>query len=250
MILRPIEPPATIERELQAITRRIVAAWSRELREAILPAYSAALDRMQRDEATDPVEAAIEGAESELGRLEAELIALLGVWVLRVETWHRRRFAALVKGGARLDVSAFLSRFDLEDEIAAVLERNAGLMKGLSDNTRKEISQIVYQGILDQTPRRTIGKQISRRLAIARNRADLIARDQTAKLASELDRLRQQQAGIEEYIWRTARDERVRSTHAAQEGKRHRWDTPVPGVVRPGYEINCRCKARAYVEVD
>ena len=44
---------------------------------------------------------------------------------------------------------------------------------------------------------------------ITDNRARLIARDQTAKMRGKIDELRQQDAGIDSYIWRTAQDERV-----------------------------------------
>ena len=250
MILRPIVVPATIERELQTLTRRTTAAWSRELREVVLPAYGAALDQIQRDDASDPIRVALDTAEDRVSRVVLAVSALLGDWVLRVEKWHRRRFASVVRGPTGLDVSPFLSGFDVEDEIAAALERNRSLIRGLSEDIKKDIGRRAYDALINQTPRRKLGKELAERIGIARGRADLIAADQTAKLSSDLDRLRQQQAGIEEYIWRTARDERVRATHHAQEGKRHRWDTPVPDVVRPGYEIRCRCKGQAYFEIE
>lgn len=47
------------------------------------------------------------------------------------------------------------------------------------------------------------------------------------------------------YVWRTARDDRVRSTHAALSGKIFSWsDGPAHG--HPGSEPNCRCWAEPY----
>lgn len=77
------------------------------------------------------------------------------------------------------------------------------------------------------------------------SRYEFIARDQTAKLVAELDRLRQEQIGVEEYEWNTARDERVRSRHAQQHGKRFNRSEPPPDTGHPGDEPNCRCLARA-----
>lgn len=49
------------------------------------------------------------------------------------------------------------------------------------------------------------------------------------------------------YIWRTKLDGRVRSEHAANDGKLFSWnERPVTG--HPGEEYNCRCIAEPYVE--
>lgn len=47
------------------------------------------------------------------------------------------------------------------------------------------------------------------------------------------------------YTWRTARDERVRSSHAANEGRIFAWNDP-PTVGHPGSQHNCRCWAEPY----
>lgn len=47
------------------------------------------------------------------------------------------------------------------------------------------------------------------------------------------------------YIWRTQRDNRVRSRHAEHEGKIYSWDNPPEGG-HPGEDYNCRCWAEAY----
>ncbi len=89
----------------------------------------------------------------------------------------------------------------------------------------------------------------------ARNRAKLIARDQTATLQGDVTRIRQQQLGIRRYVWRTAKDERVRSSHKAREGETFVWGKPIGPQLRkkglkvdtidgpPGRPINCRCYA-------
>ena len=73
------------------------------------------------------------------------------------------------------------------------------------------------------------------------SRAALIARDQTSKLTSDLNELRQTQAGVEEYDWSTSRDERVRKSHREKEGRRFRWDNPPADTGNPGDDVLCRC---------
>lgn len=83
---------------------------------------------------------------------------------------------------------------------------------------------------------------------IVGNRAELIARDQTLKLNGQLTKIRMQNAGVEEYIWTTSGDERVRETHAAQEGKRFRWDVPPQDTGHPGDDFQCRCTAYPVIQ--
>jgi SPP1 gp7 family putative phage head morphogenesis protein len=58
----------------------------------------------------------------------------------------------------------------------------------------------------------------------------------------------QRAAGLDEYIWVTMGDSRVRREHRALDGKRQSWNSPPaagPGGARahPGQAPNCRCRA-------
>lgn len=48
------------------------------------------------------------------------------------------------------------------------------------------------------------------------------------------------------YVWRTRRDERVRTTHSRNGGRLFRWSAP-PDTGHPGEDYNCRCEAVPYV---
>jgi len=47
------------------------------------------------------------------------------------------------------------------------------------------------------------------------------------------------------YIWRTRGDEKVRPSHAANDGKVFAWDSPPP-TGHPGEDYGCRCTAEPY----
>jgi SPP1 gp7 family putative phage head morphogenesis protein len=88
-------------------------------------------------------------------------------------------------------------------------------------------------------------------------RAEVIARDQTAKLNSAFNQVRQRDVGIEEYEWAAKDDERTRTDHWALNTTVHRWDEPGPleGTIdgepcHPGEDILCRCDALPYVDLD
>ncbi len=62
------------------------------------------------------------------------------------------------------------------------------------------------------------------------------------RLYRALDKRVQEAFGIKRYIWHTQGDERVRGSHAANDGKIFSWDNPPP-MGHPGEDYGCRCWA-------
>ena len=60
--------------------------------------------------------------------------------------------------------------------------------------------------------------------------------------AGLINQLRQQDLGIERYIWRSRDDAKVRESHAEYDDQVFRWDEP-PAGGHPGQAHNCRCHA-------
>ena len=60
--------------------------------------------------------------------------------------------------------------------------------------------------------------------------------------AGLINQLRQQDLGIERYIWRSRDDAQVRDSHAEYDDKVFSWDEP-PAGGHPGQAHNCRCYA-------
>ena len=137
-----------------------------------------------------------------------------------------------------------------EAAVRSFIEQNTSLIRNVSDEFLAGTQETVLRGIRRGTRHEEIAKQIlgdlrqepSSRFRKAKTRASLIARDQVNKLNGKLSRDRQVSVGLKSYIWRTARDERVRPEHAAREGRRFLWTRP-PFDGHPGEPINCRCFA-------
>lgn len=56
-----------------------------------------------------------------------------------------------------------------------------------------------------------------------------------------INEIRQRDLGIEQYVWQTVGDEKVRASHSARNGGVYRWDS---NDEKPGEASNCRCSAR------
>ena len=140
-------------------------------------------------------------------------------------------------------VNPVLSDFGESFEIDDFVSENTRLITNIGAQTADRVHTIIVDGV-------KAGKSIDQLTAeimevsdqFGENRARLIARDQTQKLAGQLNRLRQQTAGIDSYRWQTQEDNRVRPTHAARNGRVFKWEKP-PADGHPGQPIACRCIA-------
>lgn len=129
---------------------------------------------------------------------------------------------------------------------------NVSLIKRVADRYLGDVEQTVTDGIRAGSRWEEIASQLEEQFDLTEQRAKLIARDQVGKFFGELNQFRQESLGLERYIWRTVRDERVRDAHDDFNGETYSWDDP-PGDgspqegTHPGTAINCRCYAEAVI---
>ena len=123
---------------------------------------------------------------------------------------------------------------------------NLELVKSVSEKYLPQLKQVIDNGIKTGKNYGQIADDISERVDVAESNAFRIARDQVSKYTGELDKLRQTSVGVEEYVWRTMQDDRVRDEHTEREGQIFRWDDP-PEDGHPKEAINCRCWAEPVI---
>lgn len=199
---------------------------------------------------------------------------------VRYETKVAEVFKQVTKA-AKDDVAAYLSGFAEDDQQLAVLLKtelepsitagfaeaslqigfsintaglapavdefltNHGLQhaKGINTTTREALRQTLLEGIQSGEGTPDLAARVRGVFAAASDwRAETIARTETAQAFEYANTQALKASGVvSEEEWLTARDERVRPTHAALEGKRVPLGKEWPGGIRPGEEINCRC---------
>ena len=165
----------------------------------------------------------------------------------RIEGYHRARLISTFRSALGVDIRPTLNDASVRRLMDAWVAENVSLIRtiprrahdGLHRALRRELADAPFdQSRLSALLRREYGSSgyNLRRLT----------RDQTSKAIGQLTQSRHRQIGIEEYIWRTVRDERVRQSHASLEGTRQRYDSP-PAVGNPGDDIQCRCVAQPVI---
>jgi SPP1 gp7 family putative phage head morphogenesis protein len=146
-----------------------------------------------------------------------------------------------------VDIDVFGGEPFLRAQVENFVEQNVNLIKSVEDRYFAEIQREVFEGARQGLSTQDISRKIRERGKVAKSRSDLIARDQMNKFNGQLSKLRQTGIGVEQYVWRTSLDERVRPAHQTREGKVFSWDDP-PSDGHPGEAINCRCYAEPILE--
>lgn len=175
-----------------------------------------------------------------LSIVEAEAIGV------EISNFNKKQFQKLNNSIFGIDI--FVDEPWLSDQLKLFASQNAQLIKSLPEQELERVAGDIERGLQQGLRFSDIAKGMQKSFGITHRRAKLIARDQTTKLNASLTRLRQEEVGVEEYIWQTAGDERVRPSHRANDGKIFRWDSPPAKTGHPGHDVNCRCVARPVLD--
>jgi len=211
-------------------------------------AYFRTLTNLARD-----LRAAVRQGEAALVRAvpgDAELTRLVQPHGLSVIRWNRRKYDTPL--GAALGLAPQLTIRELRTDavdpdlesrmLASWTRENVALIKNATSDQAERITAAVLRAGRAGTRARDLEAEIANILKVGKSRAKLIARDQVNKFSGQLDRVKQTEAGIDAYIWRTSADERVRASHQALNGRRFTW-VSAPAQGHPGQPVQCRCQA-------
>ena len=162
---------------------------------------------------------------------------------LSIVEWRRIVRSSL---GVNILEDYYMGEF-FRDALQQWITRNIGLIRSVPQTTLTEMRSIVEEGWRTGLTNREISRNIQAAYGISKRKAQFWARDQLAKLNANLTQQQQQDAGVQEYIWSTSGDERVRERHVELDGTRQSWANP-PKVAlnrncHPGEDYRCRCVA-------
>lgn len=238
---RGVSVPASVDLAVEkAITAHVVGLWDKASRAALarVPATS-------RDLISDISQRDITRIINQIYRRYSGLTALdkrLKAAYERGNAQHKARYLREMERALGVDVGTLLNDPVAGAEVRKRVDESVGLITSLDDEMKARLARDIWNGIALGEDRGSLRKLIYESRSVPMSRARLIARDQTAKMYSNLSRIRQEDVGITEYIWRTVGDGAVRPEHEALDGTTQRWDAP-PSVGHPGEDIQCRCIA-------
>lgn len=254
-MLRPIQPTQAQVADLAALYLRVVAGWKAGT-DRIVAAYEKTLAELRLDSADD-IKSVFDEIEAEIRRIVLELTPDLRRWALRTETVHRGKWVRNILSATQIDLSTILSADDVAETVAEVIEWNVALIKDVSAEEQRRISNAVFAGIQQRKPAREVAREIREATGMARARSIRIASHQTVSFGETLNDARRRQAGIDVWQWIHSGKLHFRPEHKARDGYYY-GDTPEsrgklssgevvrePPSDRPSRLPNCGCTSRA-----
>jgi SPP1 gp7 family putative phage head morphogenesis protein len=250
--------PKTIERNYQRALVEVLTFVNNEIHAHLLPRLKSIGDNYykhhpfaqkqnKKDEVDDDIDELINGIRVKFAEKysDEELKEIANKYGLSVSDFNRSGIIEGLQKVAGIDI--FLDEPWLADQLSLFASSNANLIGGLVDTELDKVYSTILGGFQSGSRVEEIADNIKDIIdpedSTSRSRADFIARDQISKLNGNLNQLRQTDLGIEQYIWRTSLDERVRESHQVKEGETYRWDDPPADTGNPGEDYQCRCTA-------
>lgn len=259
--LQPISLPATRATDLyRAAYAPVIEIWQNAL-PGIEADYRRSLAALTTDSAAT-LEAEIERTSNLAGAFVLGVRTRIEGWARLAEAWHRMRWRRAVQTATAIDLATLIGPQDVRETLETVIARNVGLVRSVSDETRRRIADSVFRGLQNRTPSRNVAREIAKAVGMGRQRALRIAAHQNVVLSSQLNEERRRQAGITEWIWIHSSKKHPREDHVARDKKLYTDDPAKVGreyegktvrrapETRPGEEPNCGCTSRALLIID
>lgn len=196
--------------------------------------------------------------------LEALAPRAAATWASTANAANKEQVETMVARSLGVEWATIMASSAIAAAVDTAVAANVSLIRTIGESHWGRVIEAVtanYQG-------KTFAEgSLTNRLAkignISKRQAKRIARDQTSKLNSSLNAIRQQDAGINRYTWRNSQDQRVvgnpgglypegnavHGNHWEREGQAFRWDQP-PEDGHPGQPIQCRCTAEPIIDLE
>lgn len=259
--LKPIFPPAGIEREYEKRLKREIRAMEKSVVYWLRAKYRANEDKIL-DSATDNMLKEIRRLMRQWKKHFSELCETLPRWfAAKVRGYVAENLIQQTKplrdAGLGFNIKfSYMSQKERQT-FKSIVAENVNLIKNrLMRDTLDQVEGIVLRGIQNGHDLADMTERMHEQFGVTERRARMIARDQTNKATENLSRARLKSYGVTKAIWmHTASGKTYRETHLEDlDGKEYDLDEgmydPDPKVERhihPAELVNCYCVFRPVI---
>jgi len=230
----------------------------------------------RKDDYVDDLQRILEDITSFINTIDTYLIRDLLVYGRSLASYTQKQLYESFKDIISIKVAApsigvNVFEYPLLDKqidlmVKSWVSTNTSLIKTIQTDLLEQVGVIIESSYRSGLSIPDLTKQLQAKFNISRNRARLIARDQTAKLHSDYIKHEHKQLGITQYVWLTTNDERTRTSHRVLNGKICQWEdaltyrdkensslkkkSSIGGVpLQVGQDYQCRCSLAAIVNL-
>jgi uncharacterized protein with gpF-like domain len=259
--LKPIFPPAGIEKEYEKRLKKAVREMEKSVVYWLRAKYRANESRIVGDSATDDLLKAFRKLLHQWERNFRELAETLPRWfVSKIRGYVAGNLAQQTKPlkdaglGFNLKFS-YMSQRERQT-FQAIVKENVNLIKSIARESLTQVEGIVLRNIEAGHDLARLTEELHHQFGVTERRARMIARDQTNKATNNLSRQRLLSYGITKGIWmHTASGKTYRETHENDmDGQEYDIregcfdpDEKVNRYIQPAELVNCYCVCRPVI---
>lgn len=196
--------------------------------------------------------------------LEALAPRAAAIWAQASNAANKQQVESMVARALGVEWASIMASAAIAGAVETAIAANVALIRTIGEHHWGRVIEAVTANYQGKTfAEGSLSNRLARIGSISQREARRIARDQTSKLCTSLNAIRQQDAGINRYTWRNSQDQRVvgnpaglhpqgnavHGDHWQREGQAFRWDQP-PEDGHPGQPIHCRCTAEPIIDLD
>lgn len=250
IVLPNFQPSAGIRAAYHAELARLLRSARNEVMQAVAHNWQA------------PQPVAMDAARDILGKIIDRLIAKWMTSLNDLPQKMARRFVGQTAGAldrglsATLKKSGFAVNLQLTETTKEAMRvsvgMNVGLIKSIPGEYLGDVQKYVWESVEAGFDLKTLTDNLEHAYHVGRNRAKLIARDQSNKVHAVMEQARRKELGIKKAIWRhSAAAKEPRKSHVEANGKEFDVDKGMyldGEWVLPGQPINCGCTSSSVLE--
>lgn len=143
-------------------------------------------------------------------------------------------------------------RKQLTEQLTANLDLG---IKGWAEERIPQLRRRVEENVFNGMRSDKLARIIEAEFGVSKRKAEFLADQETGLLMAKYRQARYEDIGVQDYIWETSHDSRVRPGHRALQGKRCSFANPPVEDPQTGHRANpgipwrCRCVPRAIVNL-
>lgn len=251
-VLKPVKPSAsdivTYRKQLYAI----LDYYYEQVQTKIYPLLKTIPVKGVLDANKQDVLAELMTIQLTVNQLDYQAYSIALKTINTVAAHNAEKMKASFNAAFGVDLPGIINNEGLQPIIDRMTTENVNLIKSIPKQYLGRVEKSIKAGILNNEQAEDLTKTLSNDYDISQRRAKFIARDQISKINAAISQKRQQNLGIEKYVWSTSMDDRVRETHQEAEGNIYSYDSPpeVTDYNNPGEDYGCRCVASPVIEFD
>ena len=192
--------------------------------------------------------------------------AIASGFVGRGNKQNKSRLQSQLANVFGVDIDMLLDDSEIKSELDLAIEKNVNLIKSIQTDFINSIGDKVRKQMAVGERSTGLIQLIHDEGGVSLSRAKFIARDQTSKLTSDLNKARHESLGLDLYYWGSTGDNRERESHGVlnkmlckysdptiysdDDGKTWKSRKAIGAFIgKPGDDYQCRCTAAAKVVI-